>query len=215
MIAFAEPSKPKRSQRSWQAAFLEMLPAIRRSAEIAFRTAPVEARDDLVEEVIANAFVAFANLVRLGKRESAYASALARYAIAQIRDGRRVGNRRRIRDVMSGYAQRHKGFDVEHLEQYDRHDDRWLEIVIEDRRAGPAEIAACRIDFQNWLRVLPRRQRKIALVLATGEPTSTAAKRFGVTAARISQLRLWLRESWQEFQGEASANDASRMAAAA
>ena len=205
MIAFAKLSRPKRSQRGWQAAFLEMLPIIRRCAEIAFRAAPAEARDDLIEEVIANAFVAFANLVKLGKRDSAYASALARYAIAQIHDGRRVGNRRRIRDVMSGYAQRHKGFFVERLEQYDRQDDRWLEIVVEDRRAGPAEIAASRIDFQDWLRLLPRRQRKIALVLASGEATSTAAKLFGVTAARISQLRLWLKESWEEFHGGAAA----------
>jgi transposase-like protein len=39
--------------------------------------------------------------------------------------------------------------------------------------------------------------------LARGESTSEAAKKFGVTAARISQLRLWLKESWEGFQGEA------------
>jgi hypothetical protein len=26
--------------------------------------------------------------------------------------------------------------------------------VVEDHRAGPAEIAACRIDFASWLRLL-------------------------------------------------------------
>jgi hypothetical protein len=215
MIAFAKTPKRKRLAPAWQKAFLEMLPTIRRSAEIAFRAASPEARDDLVEEVIANAFVAYANLVRLGNRDSAFASALARYAIAQIRDGRRVGNRRRIRDVMSGYAQRHKAFHVVGLDFYDRPEERWLEIVVEDRRAGPAEIAVLRIDFQNWLRLLPRRQRKIALALAAGETTSAAAKLFGVTAARISQLRLWLKKSWEAFQGEAEVSSEARLAIAA
>ena len=64
------------------------------------------------------------------------------------------------------------------------------------------EIAACRIDFAAWLGSLPRRQRRMALRLAKGESTSGAAKLFGVTAARISQLRLWLKESWEAFQGE-------------
>jgi DNA-directed RNA polymerase specialized sigma24 family protein len=214
MIAFAKPSKPKRSQRACQESFLEMLPAIRRSAKIAFRTASPEAREDLVEEAIANAFVAYANLVRLGKRDSGFASALARYAIAQIRDGRRVGNRRRIRDVMSGYAQRHKSFCVGSLDYYDRQDDQWLETVVEDRRAGPAEIATIRIDFEEWLSMLPRRQRKIALVLASGETTSAAAKLFDVTAARISQLRVWLKESWEAFQREPGINSEARMAVA-
>jgi transposase-like protein len=47
------------------------------------------------------------------------------------------------------------------------------------------------------------RLRKIALTLARGESTSEAAKKFGVTPARVSQLRLWLKESWEQFQGEA------------
>lgn len=117
--------------------------------------------------------------------------------------------------MLSGYAQRQKAFCVESLDGYDRQEDQWLETVVEDRRAGPAEIAACRIDFQHWLRLLPRRQRKIALSLASGETTSTAAKLFGVTAARISQLRVWLRESWEAFQGEASTSGEQRLAVAA
>jgi hypothetical protein len=48
------------------------------------------------------------------------------------------------------------------------------------------------------LRLLPR--RKIALTLASGETTSGAAKKRGVSAARISQVRLWLKQSWDAFQ---------------
>jgi hypothetical protein len=95
-----------------------------------------------------------------------------------------------------------RGFEIDRLSHSDREESQWQEIVVEDRRAGPAEIAACRIDFASWLRFLPARLRKIALTLAGGETTSAAAKKFGVTPARISQLRLWLKENWEGFQGQ-------------
>jgi hypothetical protein len=39
------------------------------------------------------------------------------------------------------------------------------------------------------------------LTLAGGESTSGAAKMFGVSTARVSQLRQWLTESWEAFHG--------------
>jgi hypothetical protein len=96
----------------------------------------------------------------------------------------------------------HRGFEIDRLGHSDREESQWQEIVVEDHRAGPAETAACRIDFASWLLRLPVRLRKIALTLAGGETTSEAAKKFKVTAARISQLRRWLKESWELFQGE-------------
>ena len=73
---------------------------------------------------------------------------------------------------MSATAQRRKGFGIEPLKQFDARDESWQEIVVENHRVGPAEIACCRIDFSTWLRLLPRRLRKIALMLAAGETTS-------------------------------------------
>ena len=75
--------------------------------------------------------------------------------------------------------------------------------MIEDGRAGPAEIAICRIDFAEWLRRLTARLRKIALALASGETTKGVAEQFGLSPARISQLREWLKKSWDAFHGEA------------
>jgi hypothetical protein len=77
-----------------------------------------------------------------------------------------------------------------------------LEILVEDNRATPADIARVRIDFADWLKTLPRRTRRIAEVLSTGETTSCVAKRFHVSAGRISQLRRQLYEGWLEFTGE-------------
>ncbi len=114
---------------------------------------------------------------------------------------------------MSGYAQYTKGFRVERLHRNQPVGKGWQEMLIEDKRATPAEIAACRIDFSDWLRLLTRRYRKIALTLAAGETTQATAKKFGLCSARISQIRQLLKESWERFQGEAKA-DKPRLAAA-
>ena len=48
---------------------------------------------------------------------------------------------------MSTTAKRRKGFGVEPLKQFDADEGSWQEIVVEDKRATPAEIAITRIDF--------------------------------------------------------------------
>jgi hypothetical protein len=188
---------------AWHAAFLEMLPTIRRVARFAFRGLPRGLRAELIEEVVANAVAAYSRLVDLGRGHLGYPSALARYGVRQVRAGRRVGNRLKGRDVMSECAQRRHGFRLDRLDMYCEEDETWQEIIVEDKRATPAEIAACRLDFSSWLRRLPRLRRRIALALATGATTSEAAKKFCLTAGRISQIRLWLRENWDAFQCDA------------
>jgi hypothetical protein len=58
------------------------------------------------------------------------------------------------------------------------------------------------MDFTAWLLSLPKRGRKMALTLAAGETTGEAAKQFGVSPGRISQVRRQLKDSWDEFVGE-------------
>ena len=54
MIATAKPSPESLSIPAWHAGFLEMLPAIRRQARLAFRHLDPEAREEAVEEAVAN-----------------------------------------------------------------------------------------------------------------------------------------------------------------
>ena len=201
MIAINEPPTSISTTPENHAAFVMMLPTIRRAAQISFRKLRPELRDELIEEVIANAFVAYARLAAQGQADRALPSPLARFAIAQVRAGRRVGNRLRIREVLSHYAQYQQGFRVERLDVFDEEENCWEQIVVEDRRATPADVAACRLDFSAWLRLLPTCRRKIALALAAGETTKGAAEQFGLSPARISQLREWLKKSWERFQG--------------
>ena len=193
----------------WHAAFLAMLPAIVIQARYAFRHLDAEAYDDAIQEVIANALVAFVRLVELNKTDLAYPSALARYAVAQIHDGRRVGNRLNVRDVLSPYAQKRKDIRVERLDRFDEEDDEWTEAVVEDDRTPVPDQVAFRCDFPAWLDTLPCRNRRIAKALALSHTTGDVAKRFGVSAGRISQLRRDLQQSWQEFQGAATPDERS------
>lgn len=136
------------------------------------------------------------------KPHLAYPTVLARYAVAQYRYGHRVGTRLNVRDVSSPYAQRKKKFVVERLDHFHAKDDVWREALVEDKQTTPADIAAMRIDFADWLKSLSRRLRRIANLLATGESTDAAAKKFRVTPGRISQIRRQLKQSWRTFHGE-------------
>jgi hypothetical protein len=192
----------KKSPPAWHAGFEAMMPFIETHARIMFRHLDAEARAEMVQEVLCNACCAYARLVELGKKDLAYPSALARFGVAQAKEGRKVGGRLNICDVMSTYCQQQKHVVVEQLDKYDAEEECWQEVVVEDRHVGPAEIAATRIDFSSWLRVLPRRLRKIATFLANGETTTAAAQRFRVSQGRISQIRKELLHAWNRFQGD-------------
>jgi len=194
------PSVPK-----WHEAFLGMMPAIKTHARVAFRHWGGEAREEAIQEALCNACCAYARLVELNKTDLAYPTVLARFAVAQVKDGRKVGGHLNIKDVLSEYCQQKKGIVVEGLDHFDEEENAWCEILVEDRRAGPADTAASRMDFAAWLRSLPSKLRKITKVLATGETTTAVARKFGVSAGRISQIRSELADFWNAFHGESLA----------
>jgi hypothetical protein len=187
---------------AWHNGYLQMLPAIRLYSEFAFRDYDPESREELVAEVIANTLVAYVRLVLLGKTGIAYPAVLARYGIRQTLDGRRVGGHLNINDISSSYAQKRQGIVLERLDRHDREEQAWCEIVVEDKRCGPAEVAATRIDFAAWLDSLPWRDRKIAESLAIGNRTGEVAREFSLCEGRISQLRREFAESWHAFVGD-------------
>ena len=182
-------SSQRKSNVPWHEGFLALLPAIRLHAVIAFRRLNPEARAEAIQNCIANALIAYTRLYELGKVELAYAGVLARYAIAQTREGRIVGNRMNVRDVSSSYAISKKSLIVERLDHYDKTEDCWEEIVVQDRHCGPFDVVRTKLDFRAWLRSLPIRLRRIARFLAVGETTTAAAKKFGVSQARIRRFR--------------------------
>ena len=200
MIAPMQTKRPQIVGPQHQEQFLKMLPQIRSQASRAFRRLQHELREDLIQEVIANAFCAYVSLVRRGRANAAYATPLANFAIRQAIAGRRVGSSSKNYDVSSPFARSARGILVERL---DGEQGEWRAALIEDRRATPADIAAARIDVAAWFRAMSESHRRIAQALVMGETTSEVARQFGLSAARVSQIRGLLKVSWEMFQGEA------------
>ena len=203
MIAPLTIKPPARQPSSWQELFLSILPDIKQHAEFAIKRWRPEAKEDAVQEVIANAAVAFARLVELGKVDLAYPQVLARFAIAQFHDWRRVGSRNRINEVLSFHAQRNRNFVVERISRFDKETGMWIDAVVEDSRTPVPDQVAFRIDFPEWLSTQSPRTRKIAEELALGRTVGEVVRRFHVSSGRISQSGRDLHDSWREFQGEA------------
>jgi hypothetical protein len=194
--------KPPKLNRKHEQQFLTMLPLIKHLAWNAFHKQDPEAREERIAEVVAHAFIMYVALVRSGRSSLAYATPLASYGIRRVKSGRRAATGQNVRDVSSEQARMDKGFILERLDHYDPAKNAWRDVLIEDRKATPADLAAARIDFTAWLAELSPRSREIAESLAVGETTGSVAKLFAVSSGRVSQIRRELRESWEEFQGE-------------
>jgi hypothetical protein len=208
MIATQKDCRRKRFSSRWNDRFLELLPAIEDQAEFAFRRVSGDAREEMVAETVASAYAMFLSLCRRGKASQAFATPLCKYAIRHAREGRRIGSRFNSQDVTSPCTCAAKRITIERLDRFNPRRGEWREVLLEDRTAGPAEVASTRIDFAAWLKTLSRRNRQIAERLAIGESTGTVARAFRISSARISQLRYEFFENWHRFVGEIA--DAAR-----
>jgi hypothetical protein len=190
----------------WHEQFLNLLPQIRRHARYCFCHLDPDAREESVQSAVAYAWFGFARLVQLGRSELAYAAPLAKFGVARVRQGRILGTRANVQDISSTWSQRRNRVQIRQLHEPS---GEWQEALLQDRRSSPAELAAMRIDFCDWLASLRPRHRRIAQFLARGEETWMAARRFRVSPARISQIRRELEASWLTFSGEATAESAA------
>ena len=214
MIAKTKKNKDK-SIPAWHAAFLEMLPAIRRQAKAAFGHLDAEAREEAVQEVVVYATTAFKGLWDKGKAELAYPSVLALYGIKRVKIGRMTATPMNCKDVSSTYCQLQKNITLERLDRFDKYEGVWLEAVVEDSHTPVIDQVWFRIDFPDWLSRLADRDRQIAEALAVGSRTGEVAEEYGVSAGRISQMRREFKESWEDFHGDRPADMTRRAACGA
>ena len=202
MIAIPKHA-PQRFTADHQRRFVEMLPAMLRILGRKFERQGPEAREDLIADALAAAYAMFVSLVRRGRESLAFPTPLATYGARHARAGRKVGTASNASDVLSQECREKREVIVERLDRPSRHQrGLWTSLLVEDRRAGPAETAAARIDFDHWMETLSKRDCRLAKCLALGEPTQDVAHRFRLSPGRISQLRRELKESWERFQGE-------------
>ncbi len=194
---------PRRKVPAWHARLLALLPTVVRYAKRAFRTYDPEARQEAVQNVVANTAAAVAGLAKRGKLDLAYPTVLAKFGIRQTLDHRKTRSSLNIKDVLSKYCQENKGVMVERLDKFNEQEDCWEEAVVVDTRNAPVPATvAFRVDFKDWLKSLAPRDRKVARYLSLGHRTADAARRFKVTPSRIAHLRRELAESWRRFVGD-------------
>jgi hypothetical protein len=186
------------NETNWQSNFVTMLPEIERRLRRAFRNLDSASREESIAEGVVHCLLSFARLHDQDRAEAASASTLAWYAALAVKRGRPAGNRMNGKEPLSRYAQVGNGIQVEQ-----RHGN-WLDLLVEDKRASVPDQVAARMDVGAWLATLSRRMRQIAKDLALGCSTSETARKYGVTAGRISQLRRSLEASWMAFQNEAA-----------
>jgi hypothetical protein len=200
MIAFNDPLEAFKAT-GWQAGFLQMLPILNRYARFAFRRLRCEAREDAIGETIANCLCVYRRLYSRNELHRAFASPLVRYAVAQYHDGRRVGTSCSSRDVYSTRARLEGDIEIHSLGTSSDQCEEWLECLTDNRRTPVPDQAHFRIEFPRWLGTQTNRNRQIAETLALGHSTGEVARRFNISAARVSQIRRELYESWTEFTG--------------
>ena len=148
--------------------FLPFCPLSKPTPEIQFRRLPLERREEAVQEAIAGAVVAYRRLAVQGRLHVAHPGTIATNAVHHVRNGRHVGGGQdAARDVLSPACQRRHHVKVV---SYDRDrlpatlrdgTDAWKRIAVEDQKAGIPDLAAFRIDFAQWLRLLTDRDREI------------------------------------------------------
>ena len=151
------------------------------------------------KKAVVHSLLAYIRLHEQGRAEVATPSSLAWYSSRHVKRGRPAAGRMNGKEPL-----------VEVRTNQQRHPSRaampskWIDAMVEDKRAPVADQVAAKMDVGAWFATLTKRMKEIAKDLAFGCSTSEVAKKHGVTAGRISQLRRSLEESWAAFQQEAA-----------
>jgi hypothetical protein len=192
-------------------AFLVIVPSIERHGRICFRDLKCpDARQEVICEMVALCWQWFRRLAHRGKDGSRFPTVLARYAARHVRAGRRLCGREPAQDIMAPAGRRRHGFARGTLHGHGTMFHRTVlgnslaDVLYDNTRTPPPEAAAFRCDFPAWRQTRCERDRRLIDALMQGERTGDLAKAFGLTAARVSQLRREFHDDWRSFCDEPS-----------
>jgi hypothetical protein len=179
--------------------FLAIFPSVVRHVHFVFRRLSPADREEVEAEAVAAAFRSYVQLKEQGKDPTVFPTMLACFAALRVKQGRRLGGRRDTRDVLSYRAQKSRGFRVISL---DAKEARLAEALRDDTRTPIPEQVAFRVDFPAWLNTMRARDRQMVLALASGDQATEVARRFKLSAGRVTQLRQEWQREWQIFHGQ-------------
>jgi hypothetical protein len=197
-----------------QSNFQLAIPRITRHARCFFRHVQCQhRRADYLNEVVGLCWAWWLRLMDRGKDPRQFVSTIADFAVRAVRAGRRLCGQLKAKDVMNEHTQSRHGFKVESLPLSTRkcHEElhggvtgqRQLDIYEErlkdNTRTPPDEQAAFRIDWPCWPRSPTTRDQRIIEMMARNERTMDLSRRFGISPARVSQLRRQYHTDWCRF----------------
>jgi hypothetical protein len=181
-----------------------VLPRVLSHGRVCFRGLPCPHRqEEAIAEMIGLAWQWHLRLAEKSEDATRFPTALATYAAQAVRSGCRLIGQERTQDVLSPLAQQRHRFTVRRLPDFESLSDNLLTEALADNTQSPPDAIACfKLDFTAWLARLTKRNRRIALDLLIGERPLAVAGKYGLSAARISQLRRAFCQNWQAFCGE-------------
>jgi hypothetical protein len=181
--------------------FLHILPRVEAHARVAFRAVRCpHRREDQVAEAVALAWRWFVRLAERGKDAGRFAPALASLAARAVANGRRLCGQEPARDALSSVAGRRRVFTVGSLDGHGvREEDSVAEALRGNTRTPVPEQVSFRLDFPAWLRRRGRRDRRLVCALLRGGRTREVSRLFGISPARVSQLRREFQADWARF----------------
>jgi hypothetical protein len=184
------------------AAFLTILPRLLSHARIQFRSGQVN-NEESTAEMVALTWKRYLRLVQRGKDPLEFPTVLATFVARAVRAGRRLCGQDGTQDVLSPRAQRRHRFAVKGLPDSSTLSGNVFDEALRDNtRTPPDEQASFRLDFQSWYLGLSHRDRDIVVDMALGERTLDLARKYRLSASRISQKRRQFHGGWQRFCGE-------------
>ena len=191
------------------ASFLAMVPRIVTHGQVYFRfvKCPVQ-REDCIAEMVALSWKWHVRLAQRGKDARRFVSALASFAARSVHSGRRLAGMERPKDVLSGRAQREHGFVVVRLPDFSTLSSNPLAEALHDNTQTPVpDQVAFRNDFPAWRLTRTERDRRVVDDLMLGERTLDVSRKYGISPARISQLRRDFHEDWSRFTADPAEAD--------
>jgi hypothetical protein len=189
------------SVRALHATFLAILPRITEHGKVYFRHLKCpHAKEETLAEMRALSWLWFVRLAERGKDATQFVSALATFAARAVRSGRKVSGMDCAKDVLSPRAQQRHGFAVCTLPHFSTLNGSPIDEALQDNtRSEVPEAVAFKLDFPRWRASHCRRDRRLIDRLLLGERTGEVARKFSLSASRVSQLRRQFHDDWQLF----------------
>lgn len=157
-------------------------------------------RDDRIAEATAIAWKWYRVLVKRGKDPAQFPARFATLAALAVKNGRKVSGMEKAKDVLNSRAQVKHAFTVGSMPMASTLTaNPFAEALTDNTQTEIPEQVAFRLDFPAWLGTRTHRDRRIIEGMGKGERTSDLADRFGLSEARVSQMRCEFKEDWLRF----------------